>query len=131
MPIDYVIDKKNGVVFTQAWGKLTDEDVLAHQSRLRADPAFDQGYRQLANLSQVEQFGLTPKGVRSLANSDPWGAGARRAFVSPTHIAFGMTRMHQILLEEQPQEIAVFRKTSEARRWLGLDQDNPDTASGR
>jgi hypothetical protein len=128
MPVDYVIDKKQGVVVTRAWDKLTDDDVLAHQRRLRADPAFDSGYRQLVDLSPVEQFGLTPGGVRALAAKDPWGPGARRAFVSPTDIAFGMTRMHQILLDDQLQEIAVFRTKSEARHWLGLDEGDPGIA---
>jgi hypothetical protein len=121
MPADYTVDKEQGVVFTCAWGKLTDEDALAHQQRLRADPAFKSWYRQLADFSAVEQFELTPKGIRLLASGDPWGPGARRAVVSPTDIAFGMMRMFQILLGEGTQDTAVFRTRPEALSWLGLE----------
>ena len=126
MPLKYEIDKQRGIVFTCASGGFTDTDALADQMRLKADPDFDPEYRQLLDFSDVNTFELTPAGVRSLASGDPWGEGARRAFVAPNDLAFGMLRMHQCYVEDRHQEIIVVRTMSEAINWLELDNDKAD-----
>jgi len=125
MPCRYEIDKQREIVFTRAWGDLTDEDALAHQRRLSADPDFDPGFRQLLDFSEVSTFEITPNGVRLLASRDPWGKGARRAFVAPGDLEFGMLRMHEFILDDETQETAVLRSLSEAESWLELDKSQP------
>ena len=46
---------------------------------------------------------------------------SRRAFVAPTDIAYGLTRMHQLLLAETEQQIGVFRQMNDALLWLDAD----------
>ena len=52
----------------------------------------------------------------------------RVAVIATTDIAFGMSRMHEILSEmESPQNITVFRDTGSALKWLemeGLDVES-------
>lgn len=114
MPIEYEIDRRRRLVHTKAWAELTDEEALTHQRRLKSDSEFDPGFRQFLDFTAVEHFGITPKGIHKLASRDPWGAGARRAFVAPGDLAFGMLRMHEFLLSDESQELAVFRSAREA-----------------
>ena len=116
MPVEYEIDRRRRLVHTRAWADLTDEEALRHQRRLKSDPEFDPGFRQLLDFTEVEHFGISPEGIHKLASRDPWGA--RRAFVAPGDLAFGMLRMHEFLVGDEPQELTVFRSTREAWDWL-------------
>ena len=129
MPFAYVIDLERGILFTRAWGRFTDDDVLEHQRRKKVDPDFDPGYRELVDLSQVEEFELTVDGILEIVANDNWGNKARRAFISPTDVIFGMARMYETLLDGAPQEVAVFRTVSEAWQWLGQHKEIPGSDS--
>ncbi len=126
MPVEYEIDKRHGIVYTRASGELSDEEAFAHQRRLKKDPDFDPTARQLLDFSSVTHFRISPEAIRTLASKDPWTAGARRAFVAPQDLSFGMARMHQVWMADDSKSISVFRNLSEARQWLGLE-DNMDT----
>ena len=92
-----------------------------HQRRLKADPEFDSRFWQFLDFTEVEEFMITSEGIHMLASRDPWGSGARRAFVAPTDLAYGMLRMHEFLLNDESQEVVVFRNALEAWDWLGLE----------
>ena len=123
MPADYVIDAEHRIVYSRAWGEFTEADVLVHRQRLTADPQFDPTFRQLADFSGVTCLALTYASVNALTSSDPWHPEARRAFVAPADVVFGMARMYEMLLGEQKSNIAVFRRAEEAERWLHIDED--------
>jgi len=127
VPVDYTIDKKLGVVFTRAWGKLTDEDAFDYQRRLSVDSEFDPNFRQLADLSLVETFLVTSNGIQTLIDEDCWAPDSRRAFVSPSDLLFGMTRMGQTLMEGASRKMNVFRIKSEALCWLGIGENDAES----
>ena len=122
MPVEYKIIRQRKIVYTRAWGKLTNEEALSHQHSLKVDPDFDPKFGQLVDFSEVDDFKITPIGIQMLVSRDPWDAGARRAFVAPSDISFGMLRMHEFLMDDKSQVIAVFRSAIEAWRWLGCDR---------
>ena len=118
MPVKYRIDKLARIVHSQAGGKLTDAEALTNQFGLKADPNFNPSYREFFDFSDVKPFSMTARGIQSLASSSPWGDGAQRAFVAGSDHAFGMLRMHEILLDASAEKVAVFRTAGEAWRWL-------------
>lgn len=126
MPVEYSILPDQGFVLTRAWADVTSEEVLDHQRWLSGDRAFDPNGMQLVDLSQVDELGLSSAAVRQFVDGDPWAPGARRAFVAPNDLAFGVARMHEILLGGTGQQIMVFRSLSQAQDWLGVQPD--DTA---
>jgi hypothetical protein len=71
MPASYLIDPARGVVFSRAWGVLTDEEILAHGRVLRADARLTPGFRQLADFRDVTTLGVTSEGVRRAAQNNP------------------------------------------------------------
>jgi hypothetical protein len=57
-----------------------------------------------------------------MAAWNPFGSGAKRAFVADRQILYGYARMFEILTEDRTQdECRVFTEIDEARKWLGLD----------
>jgi hypothetical protein len=122
MPGSYTIDPKNSIVFSRAWGALTDAELAAHARALQEDPHFDPGFRQLADFRDVGELRVTAEGVRSLVHLNPFAKDARRAFVVGTDVMYGMVRMYQLTLDVEPGSIHVCRSMDEALEWLGLDR---------
>ncbi len=124
MPGDYHIDAKLRIVFLQAWGTYTDEEMLDLQQRTYADPNFDPSHNNLLDLSKVESALVTTEGIRTLISRSRWSAESRRAIVAPADHVFGLLRMEGSLREatEQPAETSVFRTQGEALNWLGIDE---------
>jgi hypothetical protein len=89
--------------------------------RLAADPDFDPAYRQLVDLRGISKVDVTGAGLRSLGRANPWNEPTRRAIVCGLDVVFGMARMYQLLTDEDPHEVRVFREISEALDWLALD----------
>ena len=125
MPAEYHIDMELKAIFSKAWGTLSDSDLLEHQRLITNDPAFTPDLNQLFDLTEVTGVELTSEGIRLLASRDPFGAGAKRAFiVNPGAMeVFGMLRMFQIMTDEHPDDLRVqFDHIGKARSWLGLPE---------
>ncbi len=124
MPVTYTIDVAARTVFVSAVDPLTDEDLLAGQAALRADPFFHPDFRQLFDLRQVTAVNRISSNVlRALAAHSAFGPPARRALVvSPEPSAYGLARMFGALVDGKGGEVMVFRDLGDARRWLGLDE---------
>jgi len=120
MPADYTIDKQEGVVYATIWGDLTAEDVTAARMRLKADPDFSPGMKQLIDGRGLTDWVPTGTETSMLATHDPFGSGAQRAFVASEDVFYGMFRMYQILTDSPEIRVAVFRDMEEAREWLGI-----------
>ncbi len=123
MPIRYRIDLKQEIVYTTADGVLTDAELAENQDNLRKDPDFHPSFNRLADYRAVESFELTGTDVRRLAGAKgiTKSEGSRRAFVVSSDLAYGMARMFQILADDTPVTIEVFKDMTEARKWLGLE----------
>ena len=121
MPFRYEIDRARRLVLSTATGTVTDEDLHTHMRRLAADPNFDPTYRQLVDLRDVSNVDVTSGGLRALGSSNPWKEPTRRAVVCERDVVFGLARMYQLLTDDDPHEVQVFREISEALDWLALD----------
>jgi len=124
---EHYIDEKLGIVFSRAWGVLTDEDLLQHQRRLRVDTSFHPALNQLFDFYDVTAVEVSGLGIRTLADRNPFGAGARRAFVvrRESLALYGLLRMFQALTSEHPDELRVqFEDVSQAQCWLGIPDTN-------
>ena len=121
MPADFVIDSARGTVFSRAWGRLTNTDLLAAQDALRAHPAFDPAFRQLYDFTGVTDIAVTRDAFPAFRARAPFDHTARQAFVVGSTAAFGMARMYELLHDLDAGQFRVFREAHEARAWLGID----------
>ena len=125
MPGSYRIDVAKGIVYSRAWGPLTDEEIAAHAKTLRADPRFDPGFRQIVDYRELTTIGVTSDGVHEVARQNPFRRDARRAFVVTTEEAFGLVRMFWEYTDSSREHFAIFRAIEPAFQWVGLDPATP------
>ena len=122
MPADYTIDKSLRMVFSKAYGIIADQDVYAHQEKLRDDPDFDPSFSQLVDCTGVTKADdLSTDAIYELARRHLFGAESKRAFVAPQKLVYGLIRMFQILTEDYLDELVVFKDLAEARKYLKLE----------
>lgn len=122
MPVEYTIDKSRRMVFSKAYGILTDQDIISHQEMLRDDPDFDPGFSQLVDCTGVTKADdISTDAIYELARRHLFGAESQRAFVAPTKLMYGLSRMLQILTENYPDELVVFKDLAGASKYLKLE----------
>jgi len=120
VPHVQMIDAALRLVLVRAWGTVSDEELAEHARALRADPRFRPDFRQLGDLRGITTLDATRAGIRQLAELSPFGAGARRAIVVGSEVAFGMARMYELMRGEGQDEVEVFRDLPAALDWLGI-----------
>ncbi len=129
MPVDHQINRELGIVFSRAWGVLTDDDLLEQQRCLGQNPEFKPSLKQLFDFREVTDVQVTGHGIRALAERDQFHQDVRRAFVihPGAQLMFGLMRMFESLTTEFPDELRVqFDHMRKAREWLGLPDAGPE-----
>ena len=120
LPATYSIDVSRKLVISRAWGAITNDDVREHARKLRADPLFDPGYRQLLDMSGITEDLVDINTKQESSNNPLFAPGVRRAWVSSADYPYAMARMYAVAAERHGQVVEVFREMSEAEEWLGL-----------
>lgn len=120
VPSSYAIDSGRRLVTTRVWGAATDDDVLGHNKRLRADPLFDPTYRQLADMSEVTEILVSTSTIEEISRGQLFAPGTPRAFVASDDAVFGLLRKYELHADGLGQTVKVFRDRKAAEAWLGL-----------
>lgn len=121
MPIFVRVDSDSRTVLSVAEGVIARDDIRAHQDAITADPAFEADFNHLFDLRGVTKVTFDFSDMANLVRRNPFGVGARRAYVAGGDAVLGMARMAQALYEEGRGETRVFTDIDEARHWLGLE----------
>lgn len=121
MPGSYLIDLDRRIVFTRAWGLLSDKEIIAHAETLRTDSRFQPTFRQIGTFIETSSLLLTSAAIRSVAENNPFPRDARRSFVVTTEVAYGLARMFMLYLDADPKQFGIFREIGPALEWIGLD----------
>ena len=128
MPQEYTIDTQQQVIWARCWGCLSDQDLLAHQAALRADPKFNNLISQLVDAREVTELEVSTAAVNKLGTSTLFAPTAKRAYVVTQNALFGLIRMY-----EQQQAVRgvsavrVFRDRALALAWLGVSDPSTIT----
>jgi hypothetical protein len=129
MPIEYTYDEVNNVLYTRFYGVVVDSDLQDQGNAVGADIRVKPGMRELVDLSGVEEIKASVSGLERNIQIDSRHreklAGMRTAVVAQTDLLYGFARMFQALseLRDAPATVEVFRTDAEARKWLGLEDD--------
>ena len=118
MPVTYTIDAARRLVLSRAHGLVTAEDFIEHGKRLGQDPAFEPGFSQLLDCSEVVRIELSTDALRGMAQFRLFGPGSRRAVVAPRDLHYGLARMYELLRGDAPERMQVFRTLEDAQLWL-------------
>jgi hypothetical protein len=125
MSVDCVFFSNPPLVVTTGSGVVTDEELLACWQEEYADARIPWEAPGFLDLRAVERFEVTSAGLRKLVALDAkyteqHGLLMRSAIVAPSDLAFGMSRMYQILSDGDLHSVGVFRSLSDAEEWLGV-----------
>jgi hypothetical protein len=122
MPASHEIDVTRRLVISRAWGVLSTPEVADHYRAIAADPAFEPGFSQLADLSAVDHVDMSADSVRREALETVFSVHSLRAFVAPREKQAVVARLYGLYGKYVRQNIRVFQDIREAERWLGLAQ---------
>jgi hypothetical protein len=135
MPIRIRVDPARRVSYTTATGVITDADLREVCASMLANPDYDPSADHLFDGNGIERLEVTPATVQEaaqlFASADhriSTGACPRVAIVAPADATFGVARMYEAYREMQPsspKRYLVCRTMEEARRWLGLPEEEP------
>jgi hypothetical protein len=78
---------------------------------------------QLFDLRDATRGEVDRATILLLASLSPFGQGARRAIVVPGDLAYGLSRMFELLRDPFPDTIRVCRSLTAACEWLELSQE--------
>jgi hypothetical protein len=122
MPISYRVDAVRKVVYTTIEGEITDDEIFRHVGTIGKDPEIGRSFVELVYANPTSVAGVTSSGIKELANAFRGSAPIEKtAFVTSQDVAFGIARMYELLADESPVEIRVFREQAEAKTWLGIE----------
>lgn len=123
MSIDYVILDQGTFVYARGWGALTDDDVIAHERRVMADPRVRRGFRQLLDYRWVVDDRVGEELLTRLrevhAHAKAKVHGARYAVVA--HSAHWFRLGNAYPCDQLGMTCIVFNCPSTAGIWLGVN----------
>lgn len=120
MPVSYLIDKNQRLVFSRLSGTVTEPEVYEHNRKLRTDPDFNPGFRQLVDCTGLTEILVATGTINAISHDQFFTPGTRRAFIATSDVAFGLARMFALRAESSGQTIEVFRERRVAEEWLGI-----------
>ena len=121
MTLTHRIDAESGIVYVDVVGSFTMKEIKALIDTVVNDPDFRRGYHILSDHRRIGDP-ATPGQVRGTlehvaALIDALGE-SKWAIVASKEASYGMMRMMEMLAEDLPIQISVFRDPEEARDWL-------------
>jgi len=125
MPCSYVIHKKQRLVITKLWERVTFAEIRGHQEQFRNDPQFDPAFNLLIDASGITEMDISADEARTIASQGLFAPASRRAFLAGRPAVFGMGRLlaaYHAMATKQEQ-VSVFSDRSAALKWLGVEDD--------
>jgi hypothetical protein len=132
MAIRVRVSRELGLVVVIFEGDVTEDEFSRHVSPLVESPEMRLMPLTLADFTAAIQSDAASEIVRrhaqrAAANIDAEiGSGSKLALVADRDLFFGFSRMYELLRDESPIEVSVFRTLPEAEQWLGLPDDYAD-----
>jgi hypothetical protein len=122
MPVSYRIDLRAGVVYSVFEGHVTNEELLAQQQRLAADPDLGPTMNHVIDTRGVTDVSITALGIRLIASRNNLGPASRRAIIAgAANPSYDYLRMFETLRRQSGADIKFFSTVEDAHRWLGLE----------
>ena len=120
MPVQVTVDRSKKLVITTYSGQVTNADVACQISEIKRQAPYDPDCRVITDFTHVTLFDISSDQIRSVADSKSPLASASRVMVAPSDVAYGTSRMFQMLAGHTRPNITVVRSMEEAYAVLGI-----------
>ena len=127
-PITYRIYGDSGVFLSTWSGPLTDADLFRCYEGLSEMPDWRPGLHELADLRTADVAAVSAEGLRGLSRMveghfDGLGVEFKTAVIAPDDLPFGLARLYEMVSDQSPETVQVFRSPSPALKWLRVPPD--------
>jgi hypothetical protein len=95
---------------------------LRHANKIQSDPEIDGSFVELIDANTISMSGVSGSSLRAVAAAltGPKTIG-KIAILVFQDVEFGLARMIEMIADESPAEIRVFRAEANARSWLDVE----------
>jgi hypothetical protein len=115
------VDKAHTILYIRFEGIVTDEVFLSRYQQVREWHAVHGRLSHISDFSEVTSFAVTTHGIGQLAESAPLVPdNLLRIVVAPQDVAFGMSRMFEMLGSSTRNAVHVVRTVAEAYKLAGV-----------
>ncbi len=123
MPCRYVIDIGRGLVISTGWGRVTFNEMKAHQDQLLRDPEFDPRFNQLVDGTTVTALEATPGELKTIVGRRFFSPTSRRAILASSLPILGMGRLMELYAKMEPgrEQVCLFHDRESAMKWLRVE----------
>lgn len=119
MPVVLKIDPQRQLVYSAFYGRVTDEELLRHRSRISSDPDFRAHFSEIVDFSAVTEAEVSRETIASLAaNPSLYDASALHIVVAPEDSFFELGSMFKQLASASRPNFFVVRSRAEAYQLL-------------
>jgi hypothetical protein len=118
MGMSYGIDRERRLVRSRMWGAVSTADFMDLASRIVVDPRFEPDFRALGDLREVTSLTGDALTFGSLASSQVYVPGTRRAVVASQADVVEMLQLFATYSGRFGQVLRVFTDLAEAERWV-------------
>jgi hypothetical protein len=127
MPMRSVIHKEHRLVVTTGEGRVTLDEVFAHQNELLRDPDFNAEFDQLVDGTAITDVSMSVDEIRRAISPKVFSPASRLALVVSSPHVYGMMRMTQTYHEMSANDVprmSIFHDYRSALKWLGIPEDS-------
>lgn len=124
MPITFTVNNTDRYFVSSFKGIVTDDELVNSFVEFYESEQWTPGMNELTDLSEGDASLITTDGLQKLAiateqifvkNEVKY---SKTAVYAPKDLAFGLSRMYEVMIDESPEHFRVFRDIDEAKRWL-------------
>ena len=125
--VEIRFEPERRLVSIRCRGPLKGSETIQAMRELVRDPRFRTGTSVVVDLRAVVAIELFGEEVRAaseqLSRLGDAFVGSRIAIVAASDASFGISRQFELLQADARWEVRAFRALEEARRWLGLEEE--------
>jgi hypothetical protein len=127
MPISFTFYAEHELFLSKWEGDISDSDLLQSYKQLFNRDKYKPGFHQITDIRNADMSGVTSKGLRQLSIMVEEHLSGKceefkTALTAPKDREFGFSRMYEMLSDESPEKVMVFRGIDDALKWLGIEE---------
>jgi len=126
MPIEFTVNHESSYFTTKYIGKVSEDEVIDLYTTFFEDDGWAPGLNELVDHSELDGSNLNGDGLRKIAMFASYFykehniSNVKTAIFAPKDLPFGLSRIYDVMTDDSPEEVGVFRDMQEAKSWLGI-----------
>lgn len=135
MTIQYTMIPDLKMVYVQASGSISGQDVLTQGGRMFADQDWTNGFSILCDYRDITQFDVNYDDILSLVKQDKLNESlfdqSRVAILTGSDATYGIARMWTTLSENTKIKTQIFQDLKESLEWMNVDHVTFQAIAGK